>query len=155
MWKCHSGLHNLRKVILAENNKISFSVGRVILQTVVCSYIFASWQKWYWNLAVSVMLYSPFNCPKGNITMRSIISLRSNITRRTHSPRQLCCRRGPCGKANITVAPSLYHYKTKRARQSLAKILINSYFVSAFHKTNRKKQHLSVLFFWLYDQIWK
>ena len=55
--------------------------------------------------------------------MRSIIQLRSNITRRTHSPPQLCCSRGPCGKANITVAPSLYHYKTKRARQSLAKIL--------------------------------
>ena len=36
------------------------------------------------------------------------------------------------GLSAITIPPSfipLYHYKTERARQSLAKILINSYFL--------------------------
>ena len=43
--KCHSGLHTLRKINTSRKNELSFSAGKVILQTIVCSDIFAKGQK--------------------------------------------------------------------------------------------------------------
>ena len=93
-----------------------FNQTKVILQTDVCSCIFAKGQKLY---------YIRFITAEGNITMRSIISLQSNITR----------------KANITVAHFLTKCATTDCRIFLYVLSVLFPCVSENHicKTNQNK----------------